>query len=131
MIRGFCLGGGMALAVCCDIRIATPGSKFGIPAAKLGLGYDYRGVKRLMNVVGPSFAKEIFFTARQFDAEEARMMGLVNRVVPDAELESYVKDYAGTIAGNAPLTIGSIKFIVGEALKDEVKARHGARRRDA
>lgn len=119
MIRGFCLGGGMALAVCCDLRICAPGSRFGIPAAKLGLGYDYRGVKRLMNVVGPSFAKEIFFTARQFDAEEARVMGLVNRVVPDAELETYVKDYAGTIAGNAPLTVGSIKLIVGEALKDE------------
>ena len=121
MIRGFCLGGGAALAVCCDIRIATPGSRFGIPAAKLGLGYDFPGVRRLVNVVGPSFAKEIFFTARQFDAEEARMMGLVNRVVPDAELETYVKDYAGTIAGNAPLTIGSIKLIVGEALKDEGK----------
>ena len=119
MIRGYCIGGGMALATCCDMRIATPGSKFGIPAAKLGLGYDYKGVKRLMNVVGPSFAKEIFFTARQFDAEEARQMGFVNRVVPDAELESYVKTYADTIAGNAPLTVGSIKLIVGEALKDE------------
>ncbi len=84
MIRGYCIGGGMALATCCDIRICTPGSKFGIPAAKLGLGYDYKGIRRLMNVVGPSFAKEIFFTARQFDAEEARMMGFVNRVVPDA-----------------------------------------------
>lgn len=119
MIRGFCLGGGMALAICCDLRICTPGSRFGIPAAKLGLGYDYPGVKRLMNVVGPSFAKEIFYTARQFDAEEARVMGLVNRIVPDSELEFYVKDYAGTIAGNAPLTIGSIKLTVGEALKDE------------
>jgi enoyl-CoA hydratase/carnithine racemase len=101
------------------MRIATPDSKFGVPAAKLGLGYDHKGVRRLMNVVGPSFAKEIFFTARQFDAEEARMMGLVNRVVPDAELESYVKNYAETIAGNAPLTVGSIKLIVGELLKDE------------
>jgi enoyl-CoA hydratase/carnithine racemase len=119
MIRGYCIGGGMALATCCDMRIATPGSKFGVPAAKLGLGYDYKGVRRLMNVVGPSFAKEIFFTARQFDAEEARMMGLINRVVPDAELESYVKNYAETIAGNAPLTVGSIKLIVGEILKDE------------
>ena len=94
MIRGYCIGGGMALATCCDMRIATPGSKFGIPAAKLGLGYDGKGIRRLMSVVGPSFAKEIFFTARQFDAEEARMMGFVNRVVPDAELETYVKNYA-------------------------------------
>ena len=76
-----------------------------------------------MDVVGPSFTKEIFFTARQFDAEEARIMGLVNRVVPSADLEKYVKDYADIIAGNAPLTVGSVKFIVGEALKDEDKAR--------
>ena len=119
MIRGYCIGGGMALATCCDMRIATAGSKFGIPAAKLGLGYDHKGIRRLMDVVGPSFAKEIFFTARQFDAEEARMMGFVNRVVPDAELESYVKTYGDTIAGNAPLTIGAAKHAVSELLKDE------------
>lgn len=119
MIRGYCIGGGMALATCCDIRICTPGSKFGIPAAKLGLGYDHKGIRRLMNVVGPSFAKEIFFTARQFDAEEARMMGFVNRVVPDDELESYVKHYGEMIAANAPLTIGAVKLTVGELLKDE------------
>jgi enoyl-CoA hydratase len=121
MIRGYCIGGGMALATCCDMRIATAGSKFGIPAAKLGLGYDHKGIRRLMDVVGPSFAKEIFFTARQFDAEEARMMGFVNRVVPDAELESYVKTYGDTIAGNAPLTIGAAKHAVSELLKDETE----------
>jgi enoyl-CoA hydratase/carnithine racemase len=119
MIKGYCIGGGMALATCCDMRIATPGSKFGIPAAKLGLGYDQKGVRRLMNVVGPSFAKEIFFTARQFDAEEARMMGFVNRIVSDAELETYVKSYAEMIAANAPLTIAAAKSTVGELLKDE------------
>jgi enoyl-CoA hydratase/carnithine racemase len=121
MIRGYCIGGGMALATCCDMRIATAGSKFGIPAAKLGLGYDHKGIRRLMDVVGPSFAKEIFFTARQFDAEEARMMGFVNRVVPDADLESYVKTYGDTIAGNAPLTIGAAKHAVSELLKDETE----------
>src|SRR3979411_1323192 len=94
MIRGYCIGGGLGLAVCCDLRICSDNSKFGIPAAKLGLGYSYPGVKRLSDLVGPSFAKEIFFTARQFDAEEARMMGLVNRIVAAAELESYVKNYA-------------------------------------
>ena len=96
-------------------------SKFGIPAAKLGLGYDAKGIRRLIGVVGPSFAKEIFFTARQFDAEEARMMGFVNRVVPDGELETYVKNYAETIAGNAPLTIGAAKFAIQELLKDETE----------
>lgn len=119
MIRGYCIGGGMALAACCDLRIATPGSKFAIPAAKLGLGYDFEGVSRLMNVVGPSFAKEIFFTARHFDAEEARQMGFLNRIVPDTELESYVKSYADTIAGNAPLTIAAAKLAAGELLKSE------------
>src|SRR5205807_4124864 len=112
MIRGYCIGGGMGLATCCDIRIATEGSKFAVPAAKLGLGYAYPGLKKLVDVVGPSFAKEIFYTARQFDAEEARMMGLVNRVVPTDELESYVKKYAEMIGDNAPLTIAPTKFIV-------------------
>ena len=98
MIRGYCIGGGLGLAVCCDLRICSDNSRFAVPAAKLGLGYGYPGVKRLTDVVGPAFAKEIFFTARQFDAEEARTMGLVNRVVPQAELEDYVKSYAETIA---------------------------------
>lgn len=118
MIRGYCIGGGLALAICCDLRICTEASKFGIPAAKLGLGYGYPGVKRLVDLVGPAYAQEIFFTARQFDAREAREMGLVNRVVADGELEAYVNNYAATIAANAPLTVGSIKHIVGEALKD-------------
>src|SRR5262249_28077158 len=121
MIRGYCIGGGMGLALCCDMRIATPESKFGVPAAKLGLGYGYAGIKRLVDVVGPSFAKEIFYTARQFDAEEARAMGLVNRVVPAAELEAYVQNYADTISQNAPLTVNSVKYIVGEAVKEDSK----------
>ena len=89
--------------------------------AKLGLGYRYAGLKKLVDLVGPSFAKEIFFTARQFTPRRRSMMGLVNRVLPDAELESYVKNYAETIAGNAPLTVKSVKFIVGQAVRDESK----------
>jgi enoyl-CoA hydratase/carnithine racemase len=85
------------------------------------VGYRYGGLKRLSDLVGPAFAKEMFFTARQFDAEEARAMGLVNRVVPEAELESYVKNYTDTIAGNAPLTVNSVKYIVGEVVKEESK----------
>src|SRR6266581_1101779 len=119
MIRGYCIGGGVGLAVCCDLRICSGNSRFAIPAAKLGVGYRYAGLKRLSDLVGPAFAKEMFFTARQFDAEEARAMGLVNRVVPEAELESYVKNYADTIAGNAPLTVSSVKYIVGEVVKEE------------
>jgi enoyl-CoA hydratase len=119
MIRGYCIGGGVSTAMSCDLRIAAEGSTFAVPAAKLGLGYEYDGIRKLMDVVGPSFAKEIFFTARQFTAQEAQVMGLVNRVVPGGELEAYVRDYAARIAGNAPLTVASIKTIVGEALKDE------------
>jgi enoyl-CoA hydratase len=119
MIRGYCIGGGVGLAVCCDMRICSDNSRFGIPAAKLGLGYGYTGIKRLSDLVGPSFAKEIFFTARQFDAEEARSMGLVNRVVPESELEAYVKNYADMIAANAPLTINAVKYIAGQVTKEE------------
>jgi enoyl-CoA hydratase/carnithine racemase len=119
MIRGYCIGGGMATALACDIRIAAEGSKFGVPAAKLGLGYAYDGIKKLIDVVGPAFAREIFYTARQFSTDEALAMGLINRVVPDGELESYVNNYCATIAGNAPLTVRSVKQIVREALKDE------------
>ncbi len=119
MIRGYCIGGGVGLALCCDLRICSDNSKFGVPAAKLGLGYGYSGIKKLVDLVGPSFAKEIFFTARQFTAAEAQVMGLVNRVLPDGEVEGYVKTYAETISGNAPLTVDSVKFIVGQTVKPE------------
>src|SRR6266568_2327851 len=118
MIRGYCIGGGLGLAVCCDLRICSDNSRFAVPAAKLGLGYSYAGLRRLTDVVGPAFAREIFFTARQFDTEEASAMGLVNRVVPQAELETYVKSYAETIAANAPLTVKTEKFIINEAVRD-------------
>ena len=119
MIRGYCIGGGLATALACDIRIAAEGSKFGIPAAKLGLGYAYDGIKKLIDMVGPAFAREIFYTARQFTAEEALAMGLINRLVPDGELESYVNNYCSVIAANAPLTVKSAKVAVREALKPE------------
>jgi enoyl-CoA hydratase/carnithine racemase len=121
MIRGYCIGGGLGLAVCCDLRICSDNSKFAIPAAKLGLGYGYPGIKRLADLVGLSFAKEIFFTARQFDAAEAQTMGLVNRVVPADQLETYVKNYADTIGGNAPLTVNAVKFIANQTVADEGK----------
>ena len=121
MIKGYCIGGGVGLAVCCDLRICSDNSRFAVPAAKLGLGYGYSGLKRLVDIVGASFAKEIFYTARQFDAEEAHAMGLVNRVVPAGELEAYVKSITDMICANAPLTIKAVKFTVGEMLKDESK----------
>ena len=121
MIRGYCLGGGVGVASCCDLRICSDDSVFAVPAARLGLGYGMAGLKRLVDIVGPSYAKEIFYTARQFDAQEAYAMGLVNRVVPAAELESYVKSITDMICANAPLTIRAVKFTVGEILKDESK----------
>ncbi|MBI3935687.1 MAG: enoyl-CoA hydratase/isomerase family protein [Betaproteobacteria bacterium] len=118
MIRGYCLGGGMSVAVCCDLRIASEDSRFGVPAAKLGVGYRYEALKRLADLVGPSFTGEIFYTGRQFDAQEALRMGLVNRVLPPAGLEQYVLKYAATIAENAPLTIASVKRSLLEMAKD-------------
>jgi len=121
MIRGFCVGGGLATALTTDLRICADDSRFAVPAAKLGLGYAYPGIKRLSDIVGPSFAKEIFFTGRLFSCEEARMMGLVNRVVPVAELEKYVTDYAGMIAANAPLTVKAAKMAINAAVTDPGK----------
>ncbi len=117
-IRGYCIGGGVATALGCDIRICSDNARFAIPAAKLGLGYDYDGIRRLVDVVGPSFAKEIFYTARQFSAQEAKEMGLVDRVVPEASLDAYVRDYALTIAANAPMTMHAAKTSILEGLKD-------------
>ncbi len=117
MVRGYCIGGGTAIAVCCDLRICNDGAKFGIPAAKLGLGYGLDRATVLVDLVGPAFAKEMFFTGRQFDAREAERMGLVNRVVSDDALESTVEQMAGAIAANAPLTLRCAKLVIGEALK--------------
>jgi enoyl-CoA hydratase len=118
MIRGICIGGGLGVALMTDIRVCTPDSVFAVPAAKLGLGYRFAGIKRLVDVVGPAFAKEIFFTARKFGAEDARIMGLVNRVVPAADLLDFVTDLAATIGANAPLTIRAAKLAINAAVED-------------
>ena len=118
MIRGYCMGGGLGTAVVCDLRIASDDSRFGVPAAKLGVGYRFNGIRRLSELVGPSFTAEIFYTGRQFSAQEALQMGLINRMLPAAELEKYVLDYAATLAGNAPLTIAAVKRSLIELRKD-------------
>lgn len=118
MIHGYCIGGGCAVAIDCDIRIAAEDSTYAIPAGRLGLGYRYEGIRRLIDLVGPSFASEIFFTARKFNAQEAVTMGLINRLVPVADLESYVRNYANLIADNAPLTLAAVKRAVLERFKD-------------
>ena len=116
-IEGFCIGGGMGIAMCCDIRIANDQATFAVPAAKLGLGYRGDGLKRLVDVVGPSFSKEIFYTARQFTAQEALTMGLVNRIIPRSILSSYVDDYTKTIVGNAPMTVSAARVVINELMK--------------
>ena len=118
MIYGFCVGGGVAVSLSADMRFASDDSLYAVPAARLGLGYHMSGLEALANLVGPSRAKEIFFTARRFDADEALAMGLVNAVVPRAELAGLVRDTAGRIAGNAPLTIRSVKRIVHELSRE-------------
>jgi enoyl-CoA hydratase/carnithine racemase len=118
MIRGYCIGGGTGIAVSCDVRIAAEDARFGVPAAKLGLGYRFAGIRRLVDVVGPSFAAEIFYTGRQFTAQEALQMGLVNRLVSVGDLEGATREFANTIADNAPLTIASVKRALLEYAKD-------------
>lgn len=117
MIRGYCIGGGLGIALGCDLRLAADGSRFAIPAARLGLGYNHPAVKRLIDTVGVANALEILFTARHFSAAEAEKMGLVNRVLPVAEMESFVRDYAKRIADNAPLTLAAAKVCARELLK--------------
>jgi enoyl-CoA hydratase len=115
MIRGFCMGGGLLTALQADIRIAADDSQFGIPAARLGVGYGLGGVTTLMNLVGPAWTAEILFSARRFSAAEALRMGLVNRVVPVAGLRDAVLTLATDIAANAPLTIAAAKAAIREA----------------
>ncbi len=118
MIRGYCIGGGLLTAMKADIRIAAEGSEFGVPAAKLGLGYAYGGVEELMGIVGPSWTSEILFSARRLSADEALRIGLVNRVVVIDDLEPSVRELAATIAANAPLTVQACKAAIREARKD-------------
>jgi enoyl-CoA hydratase/carnithine racemase len=114
MIRGYCIGGGLLTALQTDIRIAAVGSQFGVPAARLGLGYGYGGVEALVALVGPAYAAEILFSARRFTAEEALRVGLINRVVPADELRATVMDLARAITDNAPLTVAACKVAIAQ-----------------
>jgi enoyl-CoA hydratase len=120
-IRGFCLGGGMQVAMLADIRIASDNSQFGIPAAKLGIAYGYDGLKHLVSLVGPSWARLIMYTGMRIDSAEAVRIGLVDRVVPDPELWNATTEIARTISGNAPLAIQAAKITIAQVLKDPDK----------
>src|SRR5258707_2890645 len=118
MISGVCIGGGVQVALACDIRIAARGTRMGIPAARLGLAYPLDGVVMLTQTVGPANARDILLSARLFDADEALHMGLVNRVVDSEKLEENVRDYALKMATNAPLTMAAAKVAIRESLRD-------------
>lgn len=111
-IEGYCIGGGLATALNADVRFATPDSTFGIPAARLGLGYDYEGLAKLCRVVGPANARDIMFSARFLKADEAFHMGLVSSIVEREDMEDRVIAYAERIAANAPLTVKAAKAAV-------------------
>jgi enoyl-CoA hydratase/carnithine racemase len=118
-IRGFCLGGGMQVAMLTDIRIAAVDSQFGIPAAKLGIAYGYDGLRNLVSLVGPSWARLIMYTGMRIDSKEALRIGLVERVIPTEELWGETMALATTISGNAPLAIKAAKITIAQVLKDE------------
>lgn len=127
MIDGYCIGGGLNLAVTCDLRFCSAKSQFAMPAARLGLGYPFASIRRLINALGPARARDLMYSARRVTAEEALQMGLVQKVLAEEEIESFVMDYARSIAANAPLTIAAMKFISGEVLKEpEARDHHRA-----
>jgi enoyl-CoA hydratase len=120
-IHGFCVGGGCAIALTADLRYSADDGVFAIPAARLGLGYGAAGIETLVATVGLPAAKEIFFTARRLDAAEALRVGLVNRVLPKADLDAFVRETALSIAANAPLTLASAKSVMRELSRDRAE----------
>jgi len=118
MIDGFCLGGGLAIALNADMRFAAEGSQFGVPAARLGIAYAFDSLRRLVSLVGPAVANEIMFTANRLSADAALQAGLINRVIAADELEATVRELAMTIVNNAPLSVNASKVTIKEILKD-------------
>jgi enoyl-CoA hydratase/carnithine racemase len=118
-IRGFCLGGGLGIAMQADMRIAAHDAHFGIPAARLGIAYSFEMVRKLVSLVGPAHARTMLYTGERIDADEASRIGLVNQVVREEDLTESVLDLARTMADNAPLTLRAAKLAVNEAMKSE------------
>jgi enoyl-CoA hydratase len=122
-IHGFCIGGGCAIALTADLRYCADDALFAIPAARLGLGYHAPGIATLTRIVGEPRAKEIFMTARRFDAREAEAMGLVNRVLPKAELNAFIQKTVEMVADNAPLTLRAAKSAFSDLARSESRRR--------
>ena len=124
-IRGYCIGGGVNVAIACDLRIASDDSSFAIPAARLGLGYRLSALKNLVDLVGVGVAKDLFFTARRIGAAEAKAVGLVTRTCAAGELQALLAEYTDALAQNAPLTVYAGKRIVQEILKPDAGLDRG------
>ena len=118
MIHGYAMGGGLAIAMSADMRIADDRAVFGIPAARLGIPYGTASLKKLVDLVGPAHAKEMLITARRLDAEEALRIGLINRIAPAVDLERVIRETCAAIIDNAPLSIIANKATIDEVLKD-------------
>ncbi len=116
-IRGYAFGGGMALALCCDLRLATAGSRFRIPAARLGLGYAFQNVEALVHRIGLGPASDLLLSARVVDGGEGERLGLVNKMWADEEFGAKADEYIGGIATNAPLTLRALKKALAETAK--------------
>jgi len=116
LIHGFCIGGGLEMALACDLRYASAGSRFAIPAARLGIGYGVHATNRLVATVGHAMAREIMFSGRRYTAEDALAMGLINRVLPETQLDQFVQELALELAGNAPLSIAASKSIINTVI---------------
>jgi enoyl-CoA hydratase/carnithine racemase len=126
MIYGFCMGGAMAVAMACDLRFAAEGSKFGIPAGRLGIIYGADAVGQLVDLVGPAYAKDILYSARTVSDREALAMGFIQRLFPAADLERETYEYLRRVADNAPLSVRGSKVTVESyvaGLTEERRAR--------
>lgn len=123
-IQGYCIGGGVNVAMSCDIRIAADNSVFSIPAARLGLGYRYSALKNLVDLVGPAVAKDLFFTARRINATEALDVGLITRMCEFSKLDSLEAEYKEALAQNAPITVRAGKAIIAQILKPSPEVDH-------
>jgi enoyl-CoA hydratase/carnithine racemase len=141
MIHGICMGGGLEIALSCDMRIAADDARLCIPPARLGVVYRPEGILKFINAIGAAHTREMFFTARVYNAARSYEMGLLDYVVPKAELESFTYSLAGEITNNAPLSVKGIKRVINLALshqalsaeaKEEAKAitRHAAHSED-
>jgi enoyl-CoA hydratase len=125
LIHGFCIGGGVGLSACADLRYAADDAVFAVPAARLGLGYPVSAAQHVLRLLGPAHAKELFFTARRYDAREALRLGLVHQVFPKAELDAQVHAIALGISQNAPLSLRAFKLAALELELEEPAANSG------